>query len=144
LHICPQVAGRRAVHRKSARDPNGGPDALAGAAADRVEVTYPNHVGSRAMLRLLYFIDLVLNLYVFLLIAAALLSWLVAFNVVNTRNPVVAMLGEFLYRITEPVLRPIRNMLPNFGGIDISPIVAILAIYFIQIVIIGNLREAFI
>ena len=96
------------------------------------------------MLRLLYFIDLVLNLYVFLLIAAALLSWLVAFNVVNTRNPVVAMLGEFLYRITEPVLRPIRNMLPNFGGIDISPIIAILAIYFIQIVIIGNLREAFI
>ena len=96
------------------------------------------------MLRLLYFIDLVLNLYVFLLIAAALLSWLVAFNVVNTRNPLVAMLGEFLYRITEPVLRPIRNMLPNFGGIDISPIVAILAIYFIQIVIIGNLRDAFI
>jgi YggT family protein len=96
------------------------------------------------MLRLLYFIDLVLNLYVFVLIAAALLSWLVAFNVVNTRNPVVAMLGEFLYRITEPVLRPIRNMLPSFGGIDISPIVAILAIYFIQIVIIGNLREAFI
>jgi YggT family protein len=96
------------------------------------------------MLRLLYFIDLVLNLYVFLLIAAALLSWLVAFNVVNTRNPFVAMLGEFLYRITEPVLRPIRNMLPNFGGIDISPIVAILAIYFIQIVIIGNLREALI
>jgi YggT family protein len=95
------------------------------------------------MLRLLYFIDLVLNLYVFILIAAALLSWLVAFNVVNTRNPVVAMLGEFLYRITEPVLRPIRNMLPSFGGIDISPIVAILAIYFIQIVIIGNLREAF-
>ena len=93
------------------------------------------------MLRLLYFIDLVLNLYVFVLIAAALLSWLVAFNVVNTRNPVVAMLGEFLYRITEPVLRPIRNMLPSFGGIDISPIVAILAIYFIQFVIIGNLRE---
>jgi YggT family protein len=95
------------------------------------------------MLRLLYFIDLVLNLYVFVLIAAALLSWLVAFNVVNTRNPVVAMLAEFLYRITEPVLRPIRNMLPSFGGIDMSPIVAILAIYFIQIVIIGNLREAF-
>jgi YggT family protein len=96
------------------------------------------------MLRLLYFIDVVLNLYIFLLVAAAVLSWLVAFNVVNTRSPVVTMVGEFLYRITEPVLRPIRNMLPNFGGIDISPIIAILAIYFIQIVIIGNLREAFI
>jgi YggT family protein len=96
------------------------------------------------MLRLLYFIDVVLNLYIFLLVAAAVLSWLVAFNVVNTRSPVVTMVGEFLYRITEPILRPIRNMLPNFGGIDISPIIAILAIYFIQIVIIGNLREAFI
>jgi YggT family protein len=96
------------------------------------------------MLRLLYFIDVVLNLYIFLLVAAAVLSWLVAFNVVNTRSPVVTMVGEFLYRITEPVLRPIRNMLPNFGGIDISPIIAILVIYFIQIVIIGNLREAFI
>jgi len=96
------------------------------------------------MLRLLYFIDVVLNLYIFLLVAAAVLSWLVAFNVVNTRSPVVTMVGEFLYRITEPVLRPIRNMLPNFGGIDISPIIAILVIYFIQIVVIGNLREAFI
>ncbi len=66
------------------------------------------------------------------------------FNVVNTRSPVVAAVGEFLYRITEPVLRPIRQMLPNFGGIDISPLVVILIIYFLQIVIIGNLREALI
>ena len=96
------------------------------------------------MLRLLYFVDFLLNLYIFILIAQAILSWLIVFNVVNTRSPVVSMIGEFLYRITEPVLRPIRQLLPNFGGIDISPLVLILIIYFIQIVIIGNLREAFI
>ena len=77
-------------------------------------------------------IDLALQLYVWLLIAAAVLSWLVAFNVVNTRNQFVAMIGDFLYRITEPVLRPIRNMLPAMGGIDISPIILILIIIFIR------------
>ena len=77
-------------------------------------------------------IDIALQLYVWLLIAAAVLSWLVAFNVVNTRNQFVAMIGEFLYRITEPVLRPIRNRLPAMGGIDISPIILILIIIFIR------------
>ena len=68
-------------------------------------------------------------------ILSVILSWLVAFNVVNTRNPAVAMLAEFLYRITEPVLAPIRNMLPNLGGLDISPIILILIIMFIERVI---------
>ena len=77
-------------------------------------------------------IDIALQLYVWLLIAAAILSWLVAFNVVNTRNQFVAMIGDFLYRITEPVLRPIRNRLPAMGGIDISPIILILIIIFIR------------
>lgn len=80
-------------------------------------------------------IDLALQLYIWILIAAAILSWLVAFNVVNTRNPVVASVGEFLYRITEPLLRPIRNALPNLGGIDISPVILILIIIFIRYVI---------
>jgi YggT family protein len=80
-------------------------------------------------------IDLALQLYIWLLIAAAVLSWLVAFNVVNTRSPVVAAVGDFLYRITEPVLRPIRNMLPNLGGIDVSPVILILIIIFIRYVI---------
>jgi YggT family protein len=78
---------------------------------------------------------LVLQLYVWLLIASAILSWLIAFNVVNTRNQFVATVADFLYRITEPVLRPIRQMLPNLGGIDISPIIVILIIFFIQSVI---------
>ena len=73
------------------------------------------------MRALLDVILLALQLYVWLLIAAALLSWLVAFNVVNTRN--------------QPALRPIRNILPNLGGIDISPVILILIIFFIQSVI---------
>lgn len=78
---------------------------------------------------------IVLDLYVWLLIASAILSWLIAFNVVNTRNQVVSTIAEFLYRITEPVLRPIRNVLPDLGGLDISPIILILIIMLIQRVI---------
>jgi YggT family protein len=80
-------------------------------------------------------IDLALQLYIWIVIAMAIFSWLVAFNVVNTRNQVVAMIGDFLYRITEPALRPIRNMLPNLGGIDISPVILFLIIVFIRYVI---------
>jgi YggT family protein len=78
---------------------------------------------------------IVLDLYVWLLIASAILSWLIAFNVVNTRNQFIAAIGEFLYRITEPVLAPIRNRLPSLGGLDLSPIVVILIIMFLQRVI---------
>ena len=77
-------------------------------------------------------IDLVLLLYIYLLVAAAVLSWLIAFNVVNTRNQAVAMVGDFLYRITEPALRPIRRILPDLGGIDISPVILILIIIFLR------------
>jgi YggT family protein len=80
-------------------------------------------------------IDLALQIYIWLLIAAAVLSWLVAFNVVNVRNPVVAAIGDFLYRITEPALRPIRRRMPDLGGIDISPVILILIIIFIRYVI---------
>ena len=82
------------------------------------------------MRALLDVILLALNLYVWLLIAAAVLSWLVAFNVVNTRNDFVRSLLDFLYRITEPALRPIRRFLPNLGGIDISPVILILLLLF--------------
>jgi YggT family protein len=75
---------------------------------------------------------LILELYIWLLIAAAVLSWLIAFNVVNTRNQFVAMVGDFLYRITEPLLAPIRRMMPSLGGIDISPVILILIIILIQ------------
>jgi YggT family protein len=85
---------------------------------------------------------IVLDLYIWLLIAAAVLSWLVAFNVVNARNQFVAMVGDFLFRITEPVLRPIRNMLPSLGGIDVSPVVLILIIILIKDVIIRYIYPA--
>ncbi|MBI3704985.1 MAG: YggT family protein [Rhizobiales bacterium] len=79
---------------------------------------------------------LILQIYIWLLIAAAVLSWLVAFHVVNTRNQVVAMLGDFLYRITEPLLRPIRSIMPNLGGLDVSPVILILLILLLENIII--------
>ena len=79
---------------------------------------------------------IVLQMYIWLLIAAAVLSWLIAFNVVNTRNQVVAMVGDFLYRITEPLLRPIRNAMPNLGGIDVSPVILILLILLLENIIV--------
>jgi len=91
------------------------------------------------MAELFAFIAYVLQLYIYVLIALAVLSWLVAFNVVNMRNPLVAGLVQLLVAVTEPVLRPIRRMLPNLGGIDISPIIVVLIIIFIQSVILPNL-----
>lgn len=84
------------------------------------------------MVALYLLIDTVLELYVWVLIASAVLSWLVAFNVINTSNRLVYSIGDFLYRVTEPVLSPIRRVLPNLGGIDISPVILILLIYFLR------------
>src|SRR6476469_4378286 len=101
----------------------------------RYRYMLPAETGS-SMRAILDVILLALQIYVWLLIAAAVLSWLIAFNVVNTRNPFVHSVGEFLYRITEPALRPIRNMMPNLGGIDISPVILILLIFLIERVIV--------
>jgi YggT family protein len=98
----------------------------------------PKPPSKPAMRAVLEIILLILDLYVWLLIASAILSWLIAFNVVNTRNQFVAAIAEFLYRITEPVLAPIRNIMPNLGGLDISPIILILLIYLIQKLIVYN------
>ena len=84
----------------------------------------------------LWLIDTIIQLYIWILIAAAILSWLIAFNVVNTGNRFVYQLRDFLYRITEPVLRPIRNLLPNLGGIDVSPVILILLILFLENIIV--------
>jgi len=91
------------------------------------------------MRALLNVVLLALQLYTYLIIASAILSWLVAFNVVNTRNDFVRSIWNFLDAVTEPVLRPIRNILPNLGGVDISPIILILLIIFIQNLIIDYL-----
>ena len=76
-----------------------------------------------------------IRLYVWVLILSALLSWLVAFNVVNTRNRFVYTVVDFLWRITEPALRPIRRFLPNLGGIDVSPVILILILMFVESVL---------
>ena len=84
------------------------------------------------MISLALLIYKVLDIYSWIIIISAIVSWLVAFGVVNIRNNVMRMAVDFLYRITEPVLRPIRRFLPNLGGIDISPVVALLLIIFLQ------------
>lgn len=77
-------------------------------------------------------IGIAIQLYIYALIAMAILSWLMAFGIVNTRNSFVYRAMDFLTRITEPALRPIRRILPTFGGIDISPIILILILYYVQ------------
>jgi YggT family protein len=79
-----------------------------------------------------WLINTLIQLYIWVLIINAVLSWLVAFNVVNTRNRFVYTVVDFSYRLTEPALRPIRRILPNLGGIDISPIILILLLIFAQ------------
>lgn len=85
-------------------------------------------------------ISTVVTLYIWALILSAVLSWLVAFNVINTRNRFVFTVGDFLHRVTEPALRPIRRYLPNLGGIDLSPIVLILLLIFVRDFVVGALR----
>ena len=91
------------------------------------------------MRALLEVILIALQLYTYLIVASAILSWLVAFNVVNTRNDVVRSIWTFLDAVTEPALKPIRRILPNLGGIDISPVILILLIIFIQKLIVDYL-----
>ena len=95
------------------------------------------------MAPLIGFIVLVIDLYIWVVIASAILSWLVAFNVVNTNNRFVLSISDMLYRLTEPALRPIRSILPNLGGIDISPVILILFLIFIRdVVLVGWLLPA--
>jgi YggT family protein len=84
------------------------------------------------MYAFLNLVSTVISIYVWLLIAQAVLSWLVAFGIVNRYNRVVATIGDFLWRVTEPLLRPIRRVLPDLGGIDISPVVLILLLWFVR------------
>jgi len=84
------------------------------------------------MQAVVWLITTLLNIYVWILIIGAVLSWLIAFGVVNMRNRFVAMVEEFCRRVTEPALAPLRRVIPNLGGIDISPMILILLIMFIQ------------
>ncbi|HJN60381.1 MAG: YggT family protein [Alphaproteobacteria bacterium] len=85
-------------------------------------------------------IDTVFTIYIILLLASVISSWLVQFNVLNTQNQFIYSLLGFLYRITEPALRPLRRLIPPLGGIDLSPMILIIALYFIRDLIVDNLR----
>lgn len=92
-------------------------------------------------LRLLAFVDYLIALYVWIIIAGVILSWLMAFNVVNAYNPFVRTLWGALNAVTEPLLRPIRRMMPDLGGIDLSPIILLLSCYFVQSVVIPSIAD---
>jgi YggT family protein len=97
------------------------------------------------MIPLIQFIVMVVDLYIWVIIGSAVLSWLVAFGVVNTSNRFVYTLGDMLHRLTEPALRPIRRVVPDLGGIDISPVILILGLIFIKnVVLIGWLAPMFV
>ena len=84
------------------------------------------------MRALIEVILLALNFYTWVIIGVAVLSWLIAFNVINIQNDFVRMLWNGLNALTEPVLRPIRRFLPSMGGLDISPIILLFIIFFIE------------
>ena len=94
------------------------------------------------MFAVLEVIRLALDILWWLVVLSAVVSWLYAFNVVNSRNPFVDQIGRFLYRATEPLYRPIRRILPDLGGIDLSPLVLLLGIYFLQTFIILYVEPA--
>lgn len=96
------------------------------------------------MIALIQTIILALDIYWWLIILSAIFSWLYAFNVVNPRNQFVGTIGNFLYKVTEPALRPIRRVLPDLGGIDISPIILLLLIFFLRQFIITTVAPALI
>lgn len=84
------------------------------------------------MLSLAMLIDKVIDIYTWIVIGGAIMSWLVAFGVVNVNNKFIRMVVDVLYRLTEPVLRPIRSVLPNLGGVDISPVILLLGLFFLR------------
>ena len=96
------------------------------------------------MLELLSFINMVIQLYIYIIFAGVIMSWLIAFNVINPYNQFVRSLWQGMTALTEPLLRPIRRLLPDLGGIDISPLVLILICFFIQSVVLTNIAKLFV
>ena len=96
------------------------------------------------MIELILFISQLISMYEFLILASVVISWLFAFGIVNPYNQFARAIWNFLQTATEPALRPIRAMLPDLGGIDISPIILLIALEFIKGVVLVNLMKAFI
>lgn len=95
------------------------------------------------MFALCQLVDTVVGIFIWLVIGSVILSWLVAFNVVDPRNQIVYQIGSFLQRITEPALRPIRNLLPSMGGLDISPVILIIGLMFIQNLLLQDILRCY-
>ena len=94
------------------------------------------------MYALLSLLDTVINIYIWLLIFYVVLTWLVSFNIVNTQNRIVYAVGNFLYRITDPALKHIRRVVPNLGGIDVSPVILILGLVFLRNLLIHDIAAS--
>ena len=84
------------------------------------------------MIAIFYLVLQILKLYSYVVIANVIISWLVAFNILNTQNRFVYSVLEFTYRLTDPILKRIRRFLPNLGALDISPIILLLLIWFVE------------
>lgn len=84
---------------------------------------------------ILWLVHTVIDIYFWIILAMVIMSWLVAFGIVNRSNPYVRQIGQALDRLTEPLLRPIRRVLPDLGGIDISPIVLLIGLQFLGILV---------
>jgi len=96
------------------------------------------------MIELLGFISYIITLYTYVVIANVIVSWLMAFGVINPYNPTVRAIWQVLNALVEPLLRPIRNVMPNLGAIDISPIVLLLGLFFVQSVVLPNIAKLFV
>ena len=94
------------------------------------------------MQELLFFIHHLITLYIYIIFASVILSWLMNFGIVNPASPMVRAIYQALSAVTEPLLRPIRAIMPDLGAIDISPIVLLLACQFVQIVVLPNIAKA--
>jgi len=89
-----------------------------------------------------FFIDWLIGAYIWVIIIQAILSWLVAFNVVNTQNRFIYAVGNALYQLTEPVVGKVRRFLPPAGGIDFSPLVVIIGLFFVRAVVLPAIHRA--
>ncbi|WP_174290920.1 YggT family protein [Sphingomonas bacterium] len=95
------------------------------------------------MIAFLRIVEVLLNIVWWIIIVQAILSWLIAFNVINTYNDMVRSIWNALQRMTEPLYRPIRRVLPDFGALDLSPLVVLLVIYILQTIIIPSIAQSY-
>ncbi len=92
---------------------------------------------------IIFLVDTLFSIYIFIVFASVIMSWLLAFNVINQHNQFVRMVAEFLHRATEPLLAPIRKILPNLGPLDISPVILLVLLMFLRTFIVHDVLVGF-